>query len=171
MDVDSVAREMLGVIANFHPQHVQEVHIIIYQGTMVKSFIDATDKHRPDITREPSQFIDIPSKQMKFGPNSETRMNREWKKVEISQPPSEFKVTIIAKNKADVDHAIKTLNKHIDDAFVTEEIKAGKVVGELKKEQVQNVSFNTLFTSTNNCNATLASNVEFHWITPKISEH
>lgn len=58
VSVYQVATEMLGVISQYRPQHVQEVHVVIYENSMLKSFIDATGKCRDQIKAEPAQYGD-----------------------------------------------------------------------------------------------------------------
>lgn len=58
VSVYQVAADMLGVISQYRPQHVQEVHVVIYENSMLKSFIDATGKCRDQIKAEPAQYGD-----------------------------------------------------------------------------------------------------------------
>ncbi|XP_071133739.1 protein mono-ADP-ribosyltransferase PARP14-like [Mytilus edulis] len=137
VSVYQVATEMLGVISQYRPQHVQEVHVVIYENSMLKSFIDATGKCRDQIKAEPAQYGDKVVADMGLGPRSKTRIERELKETDTGKAPalSEVKFVIFGKVKSDTDKAVKVLEKNISAEIKDKEIKAGKVLKEFRKEQ------------------------------------
>ncbi|VDI41166.1 poly [ADP-ribose] polymerase 10/14/15 [Mytilus galloprovincialis] len=137
VSVYQVAADMLGVISQYRPQHVQEVHVVIYENSMLKSFIDATGKCRDQIKAEPAQYGDKVVADMGLGPRSKTRIERELKETDTGKTPalSEVKFVIFGKVKSDTDKAVKVLEKNISAEIKEKEIKAGKVLKEFRKEQ------------------------------------
>ncbi|CAC5408901.1 unnamed protein product [Mytilus coruscus] len=138
VSVYQVATDILGVISQYRPQHVQEVHVVIYQNGMLKSFIDATEKCRDQIKAEPAQFRENLVADMGLGPRSKTRIDREFKETDQGKTSSlsEVKFVIFGKAKSDIDKAVKVLEKHISDEIKEKEIKTGKVIKEFRTEQV-----------------------------------
>jgi hypothetical protein len=49
---------MVGVIYNYKPRHVHEVHVVIWQSSTLKSFIDATQKYMDKIKRETAGMME-----------------------------------------------------------------------------------------------------------------
>ncbi|XP_063404473.1 protein mono-ADP-ribosyltransferase PARP14-like [Mytilus trossulus] len=137
VSVYQVATDMLGVISQYRPQHVQEVHVVIYENSMLKSFIDATGKCRDQIKAEPAQYGDKVVADMGLGPRSKTRIERELKETDTGKTPalSEVKCVIFGKVKSDTDKAVKVLEKNISAEIKDKEIKAGKVLKEFRKDQ------------------------------------
>ena len=58
VSVEKIATEMVGVIYNYKPRHVQEVHVVIWQSSTLKSFIDATHKYMDKIKRETAGMME-----------------------------------------------------------------------------------------------------------------
>ena len=67
VSVDHVASVMYDCIKNFHPQHLQEVHVLIYQSSMLKSFIDAVEKCRDKVIGQTPGFMEKINEDMLIG--------------------------------------------------------------------------------------------------------
>ena len=56
--VEKIAIDMVGVIYNYKPRHIQEVHVVIWQSSTLRSFIDATQKYMDKIKQETAGMME-----------------------------------------------------------------------------------------------------------------
>ncbi|KAK3095440.1 hypothetical protein FSP39_014712 [Pinctada imbricata] len=139
--VAEIAKHMYEAIEKFQketpPQHLKEVHIVIFQQQMVQSFIIAMQGCFQGA--KPKGILGKAWNYLKSGGGGETE-DPKWQAKVSKQPPSTSCVTLVVfgDNGQDIDKAISHLEKIIEEDYNTKLFKE-RIISQLSQNQIKQI--------------------------------